>query len=67
MLQTRWDDEIGIAAASSENFYMQRDSHVGFHHINFGAGSSGKGDINLEAAVNCRVEQTELKKGRYSS
>ena len=38
---------------------MERDSHVGFNHINFVA-SAGKGDrdIDSEAGVNCRVEQT---------
>ena len=43
---------------------MERDSHVGFNHINFVAGA-GKDDrdIDSEAGVNGRVEQTE--EGRY--
>ena len=45
-----YDDETGCA--SSAIFYMQRD--VGFHHINYVAGK-----VDSEAAVNCRVEQTE--------
>ena len=44
------DDEIGIAGSTI--FYMQRD--VGFHHINYVIGK-----VDDEAAVNCRVEQTE--------